>query len=569
MLKNLSGGALINYGPTLPSIAEAYDGALFYKSAGTDRGLYIFSYNPDANLSVVGEQAVQGWNTVAAAEYVYKTGDTMTGTLTLNNSNSDSSFNSGENFLILENRATTGYSGIAFVKDTAVNAQVLEIGTSVGNGRLMFSTANAGVLSERMRIDSSGNVMIGTTTTASKLTVDGGIRVLSGNIELDTGQLTSNSPTNPLIFGVSGIERMRIDSVGNVSIGATQPGWELGKSITIDGLVSLQSDSVTLRLLTNTYHNGTNWIRTTADETSIYIQGNGSHQWFSNTTGAAGGTYTPTERMRLDVSGDLNIIGGNLKLTPPAANSVGIELGWIGPGGSAPYIDFHSSGSNNDYDSRIIATGGTGANEQGILTYLAGWHTFNGNVKVGTDHTGAKLNIGGTDQAIRIIHSNGYISFMDSTNSSRTGYIQMNTNTNAVFMVEIAQDIIFGTNGAERMRIGDDGSIMVGPPGDQMNLNNFRTRNHSSNGYQDLPGGLRIQWGVTDTLSTDSGGNNISFPIAFSNVCWHVSVNPSTNYGPSGTTVNAHGFAHSYTRFGFIITNDSLASAFTWFAIGI
>lgn len=47
--------------------------------------------------------------------------------------------------------------------------------------------------------------------------------------------------------------------------------------------------------------------------------------------------------------------------------------------GSAPFVDFHSSGNNIDYDSRIIATGGNGGVGNGAMVYTAnGGHTFNG-----------------------------------------------------------------------------------------------------------------------------------------------------------------------------------------------
>lgn len=48
-----------------------------------------------------------------------------------------------------------------------------------------------------------------------------------------------------------------------------------------------------------------------------------------------------------------------------------IELGAQGVA-NAPLIDFHSGAAGTDYDSRIIATGGTGANEGGTLSLLAG-----------------------------------------------------------------------------------------------------------------------------------------------------------------------------------------------------
>ena len=47
---------------------------------------------------------------------------------------------------------------------------------------------------------------------------------------------------------------------------------------------------------------------------------------------------------------------------------------------SNPYIDFHSSGNNNDRDARIISNGGGTSSEFGALSYNAGSHHFNGDL---------------------------------------------------------------------------------------------------------------------------------------------------------------------------------------------
>lgn len=56
---------------------------------------------------------------------------------------------------------------------------------------------------------------------------------------------------------------------------------------------------------------------------------------------------------------------GNLLIRNGAAAS-GIELGKVASS-ETPFIDFHSSGNNNDYDVRIIASGGSATVAQGTL----------------------------------------------------------------------------------------------------------------------------------------------------------------------------------------------------------
>ena len=128
---------------------------------------------------------------------------------------------------------------------------------SVGNGHMEFYTAGSGTSTERMRIDANGNVGIGTSSPSTKLTV-GAVSDSSNTVQVNAnstgtskfivnsngiqaaefainitgstdayglvnnavGLHTLNSVT-PLTFGTNATERMRIDSSGNVLIGAT------------------------------------------------------------------------------------------------------------------------------------------------------------------------------------------------------------------------------------------------------------------------------------------------------------------------------------------------------------
>jgi hypothetical protein len=107
-----------------------------------------------------------------------------------------------------------------------------------GNGYLSFMTRNGGAgqyATERMRIDSSGNVGIGTSSPGYALSIYRGAGAsayasFAGNASSDAlivGQDTTGlsriflNGANPITFWTNGTERARIDSSGNLLVGNT------------------------------------------------------------------------------------------------------------------------------------------------------------------------------------------------------------------------------------------------------------------------------------------------------------------------------------------------------------
>ena len=142
---------------------------------------------------------------------------------------------------------------------TLPNNGIISFHDAVGNarnslefssGELKHGAAGAGLSTqtfftngaERMRINSSGNVGIGTTSPSAKLEVAGDIRGTESLIVKDTGGTKSLSLLRELNYAtinngaetlnynalnhifLTGLnERMRIDSAGNVGIGTSTP----------------------------------------------------------------------------------------------------------------------------------------------------------------------------------------------------------------------------------------------------------------------------------------------------------------------------------------------------------
>jgi hypothetical protein len=127
--------------------------------------------------------------------------------------------------------STTGVAGIS----------AIQTGANASSAALAFQTRNSGTIAERMRIDSSGNVGIGTSSPTSRLTVasgsDGtgtgdGIHFFgsASNNQAAIQSFNAGSYDGDLRFYTSkhgsastsiGSERMRIDSDGDLLLGKT------------------------------------------------------------------------------------------------------------------------------------------------------------------------------------------------------------------------------------------------------------------------------------------------------------------------------------------------------------
>jgi len=139
--------------------------------------------------------------------------------------------------------------------------------TQFGSKFLAFLTANT----ERMRITSTGDVGIGTSSPTRLLSVNGAIGALTLRLEgsvnpyvsLNDGTNTSYlqvassalninvGGANPITFTTNSSERMRIDSSGNVLVGITSARANAGdvqvsKGISFPATQSAQSDANTL-----------------------------------------------------------------------------------------------------------------------------------------------------------------------------------------------------------------------------------------------------------------------------------------------------------------------------------
>lgn len=138
-----------------------------------------------------------------------------------------------------------------------------------------------------------------------------------------------------------------------------------------------------------------------------------------------------------------------------------IEIGKLGRASSGtPYIDFHSSANSPDYDSRIMATGGSSTAGSGTLTLVSGTIQFStgGTPKITIDNPG---NLGLRADGL-IGAGNGY---NGNTTASSSATLQLYSAADGMTRLTnsyASGAIILSAGGSERLRVTAAGVIQDG-----------------------------------------------------------------------------------------------------------
>ena len=369
------------------------------------------------------------------------TGDSA-GRIVLSRGSSGQGTSSGTKWgeLQFENNGSLIAGRISCEVDAAVSA-------GESPGRLVFSTTADGASSptERMRINNLGDVGVGTTAptyyggnfrtleVAGSAGNDGGIfsTVTADNAvkayfytESTSDTATIGTVTNhPLLFRTNTVERMRINSSGNVGVGTTS----------INNKFVIASSGSTPAY----FHSVNASTGTSGNDGIVMGMGDATNAYFWNyESGSIVFATNATERMRLDSSGRLGIQNSS-----PGSMSAGADDLVIGSANSDIGITLASSttGSGNIFFVDSAAPSGVNA-FTGYIQYDHGANILsfgqNTDVRMRIDQNGATKCSTSTSLSTRFSgniyhlshnHNNGNVAhiFENSGNSTPYGiYVQ-------------------------------------------------------------------------------------------------------------------------------------------------
>ena len=188
----------------------------------------------------------------------------------------------------------------------------LGIGTSSPNAKLHIS--GPGAYNAEIRIDATSTSADSRATIrlkSSSSTYGGGLFLSNGT---DTAYPANTLALftfdeQPLAFGTANSERMRLDSSGNLGLGVTPSAWgSSSRALQVFTYSALYDFSSGYNgLAGNARHDGSTWKYITTNRAISYEQSvtEGNHKWYTAPSGTAGNAISFTQAMTLDASGNL------------------------------------------------------------------------------------------------------------------------------------------------------------------------------------------------------------------------------------------------------------------------
>ncbi len=233
------------------------------------------------------------------------------------------------------------------------------VGIGTGSPDYLLHLEKAGGVMAQLKATDSNQAymkLVNSTTGDGEFT-DG----LLFGLDSDESTVLWNYEATATRFATSGSERMRIDSAGNVGIGTTpSTNWVANNVLQIGTKASFSSSSSFSGFATNIVATSSGWTTkyTTAGAASAYLQAtsDGGHRFYTAPVGTAGATATLSERMRIDASGNLLL---NTTNSPTTTKAI-ISSDYSATGTTNTGLTLTGRQSGNWWNNGIHALGSSG-----------------------------------------------------------------------------------------------------------------------------------------------------------------------------------------------------------------
>ena len=387
----------------------------------------------------------------------------------------------------------------AITPGTAIMGRIGVIRTNTGvsgASDMTFSTFGASDLVEAMRIDSTGNVGIGTTSPNNLLQVQGLINFNNTSYSTLLGYQAGHSLTDTGTYNTAiGYQALYTSatSTQNIAVGYKALYHNTtGYNNTANGMNALYSNTTGYNNTASGFqvlnHNTTGSYNTANgmdalyyNTTGSYNTANGYQSLFFNTTGS-NNTANGYAALNHNTTGNNNTANGMYALISNTTGSSNTANGYIagmyisdGTTGNATstysvYLGANTkANASGDTNEIVIGCGATGIGSNSVtlgndsITTTA----LKGNVGIGTTNPQAKLDVAGNgyfDGNIYLSNDNDIAFSYPSQASLATGAIKwwdggaLQTSINHPAQYTIS----FNTNLIERMRIDASGNVGIG-----------------------------------------------------------------------------------------------------------